>query len=137
MDLDPPTSTLSSFDPPPPVDTPPSLVKVIRKGSKASQRSLRARPSETAAASPTASTSNAAICTPLRAPTQKELDNIRRRLGDETVIARKEELLREKEGYLREVVDRHDTAIREKFHLERFVTLITGWDPDVSSSFLH
>ena len=30
------------------------------------------------------------------------------------------------------VVEGHDAAVREKFHLERFVTLLEGWDPEVS-----
>ena len=71
----------------------------------------------------------------MRKPNRKELDTIQRRLAPETVLACRNELLKAKEAELHEVVDEHDTAVREKFHLERFVTMITGWDPAVSASY--
>jgi hypothetical protein len=54
-------------------------------------------------------------------------------LGPEGISARRQELVAEKEKALRSVVEGHDAAVREKFHLERFVTMVTGWDPEVSS----
>jgi hypothetical protein len=77
--------------------------------------------------SPVASHSDA----PLRKPSEKELANVHRRLGAEGVTARRAELVSEKEGQLKGVVEGHDAAVREKFHLERFVTLLEGWDPEV------
>ncbi|WWC89087.1 uncharacterized protein L201_004005 [Kwoniella dendrophila CBS 6074] len=64
-----------------------------------------------------------------RQPTPREFDQISRRLGEENIRAKKEELLLEKEKQLKKVIDSHDDAIREQFHLERFITMITGWDP--------
>lgn len=96
-------------------------------------RTLRARPSD-----PLPPGQNAPINTinlgPLRKPTEKELDNVHRRIGPEGVSQRREELLQGKELELKQLVDQHDTAVREKFHLERYVTILTGWDPDVSRS---
>lgn len=98
-------------------------------------RTFRARPSlpDTAVTtSPSASLTPKAPTSHIRAPTATELSRIHRRLGPQAIQARRDELLAEKEKELREVVDGHDTAVREKFHLERFVTMITGWNPEVS-----
>lgn len=63
---------------------------------------------------------------------EKELEDIHRRLGAENVQSRRDELLKQKETELKTVVDEHDDAVREKFHLERFVSILEGWDPVVS-----
>lgn len=55
-------------------------------------------------------------------------------LRQEAVIARREKRIAEKEKELKEVVQSHDGLIREKFHLERFVTLLEGWNPEVRYS---
>nr|XP_031862415.1 uncharacterized protein CI109_001912 [Kwoniella shandongensis]KAA5529487.1 hypothetical protein CI109_001912 [Kwoniella shandongensis] len=78
-----------------------------------------------ATSSPTASVTLGNI----RPPTQRELDNIHRRLGDESVRAKRDEVLQGKEKELKHVVDGHDDAVRERFHLERYVTILDGWDP--------
>ena len=69
----------------------------------------------------------------MRAATRLEMDNIQRRLAPETVQSRREEVLSAREAELREVVDEHDLAVREKFHLERFVSILEGWNPEVGS----
>jgi helicase SWR1 len=92
-------------------------------------RTLRARASIPALPPKSPSTTTPAG---IRRPTEKELRQIQSRLGPEAVQDRKDELLKEKEEELRQVVDGHDTAVREKFHLERFVTMVTGWNPKVS-----
>lgn len=96
-------------------------------------RILRTRPSTLGQQTGTVRSSprSPAPSTSVRAPTNKELELIRRKLAPEATYARREELLKEKEAELREVVDEHDTVVREKFHLERFITMITGWDPKV------
>lgn len=94
-------------------------------------RTLRVRPSLPTPAQASTSTSAPTASGNVRGPTEKELRQINTRLGPEAVQARKDELLKEKEEELRLVVDGHDTAVREKFHLERFVTMVTGWDPQV------
>ncbi len=67
-----------------------------------------------------------------RKASHKELNNIYRRLGPEGLAARRDELLEEKETELKGVVEGHDDAVREKFHLEKFISLLEGWDPEVS-----
>ncbi|WVW84227.1 hypothetical protein I302_106257 [Kwoniella bestiolae CBS 10118] len=98
-------------------------------------RSLRARPSDPGPSIQPISSPKIASSTPysaVRAPTPKELNQITRRLGDENIRSKREELLVEKETQLKNVLDSHDDAIREQFHLERFVTMITGWDPQAA-----
>ena len=68
----------------------------------------------------------------LRKPSEQELNYIQRRLGAEGVYVRRQELLKEKEAGFKQVVDGHDDAVREKFHLEKFISLLEGWDPVVS-----
>ncbi|WVO18354.1 hypothetical protein L204_106069 [Cryptococcus depauperatus] len=63
-------------------------------------------------------------------------------LGPEAIAAKRKKRIQEKERELKKVVEDHDAAIREQFHLERFVTLVEGWDPeqakfDNSSVFLE
>ena len=84
-------------------------------------RSLRTRTSLPSAPVPSKATKNAG-------PPQ-DLDKIKAKLGPEGVVARRDEVVKEKEGQLRELVDGHDTAVREIFHLERYVSLLEGWDP--------
>ncbi|WWC69976.1 uncharacterized protein I206_103920 [Kwoniella pini CBS 10737] len=106
-------------------------------------RSLRSRPSDAGpstlpAPSPKVakrrSPSISASAQGYRAPTPKEINQITRRLGDENVRLKREELLLQKEQQLKEVLEGHDDAIREQFHLERFVTMITGWDPKAAKT---
>lgn len=72
----------------------------------------------------------------LRGGAPKDIEKILHRLGPSGVADRKERSVTEKEGELREVVDGHDTAVLEKFHLEKYISLLEGWDPVVSSSTL-
>jgi hypothetical protein len=44
-------------------------------------------------------------------------------------------VVKEKDVELKDVVDKHDTAVREKFHLERYISIFEGWDPKVSPDF--
>jgi helicase SWR1 len=68
----------------------------------------------------------------LRAPTERELDYVTSKLSEEAIVARRESVIREKDVELKSVVDGHDDAVREKFHLERFISIFEGWDPAVS-----
>lgn len=61
----------------------------------------------------------------------KDIDKIRERLAPAAISFRKDELVKEKEESLRDLVDGHDTAVREKFHLERYISLLEGYDPVV------
>lgn len=97
-------------------------------------RTLRARPSTSAPAASSASPSSKLSASSVRPPTEKESLLISRKLGPEALQTRRDELLRDKEQELRVVVDEHDTVVREKFHLEKYILMITGWDPEVSSS---
>lgn len=51
------------------------------------------------------------------------------KLGPEGISSRRGEILREREAELRTVVDDHDMAVKEKFHLERYISILEGWDP--------
>ena len=140
-----------NIDSPPHVDTPPELSRKRQTSSSTSisksksspatehaarpraseQRTLRARPSDPPppslpGSSPTATKAK------IRSASQNELASIQKRLGPEGVQLRREELLKENERKLKSVVDGHDAAVREKFHLEKFVSLLEGWDPEVS-----
>ena len=66
-----------------------------------------------------------------RDPTEEELGTIKRRLGEEGVRNRRDELVKEKEKGLKDLIEGHDAAVREKFHLERFISLLEGYDPEV------
>ncbi|PBK86588.1 hypothetical protein ARMGADRAFT_940202 [Armillaria gallica] len=48
------------------------------------------------------------------------------------VEARREALIEERQKQLESIYDRHDTLVREAFHMERF-TLMLGYDPKASS----
>lgn len=93
-------------------------------------RSLRARPS----------LPNPSTGTPLtphangHGAQAKGMEAISHGLRDEAIISRREKRITEKEKQLKEVVESHDGLIREKFHLERFVTLLEGWNPKVRLS---
>ena len=67
----------------------------------------------------------------------KYLEVVKQKIGPEGVKARREEVVQEKEATLRDLVDGHDSAVREKFHLERYISLLEGWDPEVSTSRNH
>lgn len=117
------------------LDVPTTSPSLIAKTPPAHHRShtLRARPSNPFL--PTSSSSKpSSPVTTYRKPSQKELDNIQRRLGPEALVSHREELIKEKEGELKRVVDGHDDDVREKFHLDRYISLLEGWDPAVSSS---
>lgn len=85
-------------------------------------RSLRARPSDTRA-QPSRTTSST------RTVSKDEMDKVLFKLGPEGTAERREELIHQREGELRVVVDDHDMAVKEKFHLERYVSILEGWDP--------
>lgn len=57
------------------------------------------------------------------------MDKVLFKLGPEGTAERREELIHQREGELRVVVDDHDMAVKEKFHLERYVSILEGWDP--------
>ena len=103
----------------------------IRTPGSSSSRALRTRLCNTAPISRTSKTPKSSPST--RGPSEKEMDNIRRRLGPEGVASRRAELLKAKDEELRGVIDDHDEAVREKFHLERFVSLLENYDPQVSA----
>lgn len=101
--------------------------------SAPARRQLRARPSEpiptsSPASRPRRSESNAA----LRRGSEHELEYIRTKLGPENIASRRDVVVRAKEAELKEVVDQHDTAVKEKFHLERYISIFEGWEPKVS-----
>ena len=39
-------------------------------------------------------------------------------------------MIRDLETRVRAVVEKHDMAVREKFHLERYVSILEGWNPE-------
>lgn len=92
--------------------------------SKNGPRALRQRSSLPANATPPTRA--------LRGGPPKDIEKILHRVSSSGISERKDELVKEKEGVLREVVDEHDTAVLEKFHLERYISLLEGWDPVVS-----
>ncbi|EPQ55485.1 hypothetical protein GLOTRDRAFT_106023 [Gloeophyllum trabeum ATCC 11539] len=53
------------------------------------------------------------------------------RMVDESVEARRVALVQERQAQLESVFDRHDTLVREAFHLEKFVSLLS-YDPQVA-----
>ncbi|ODN80583.1 hypothetical protein L202_02775 [Cryptococcus amylolentus CBS 6039] len=89
-------------------------------------RSLRARPSSIDVPTPGSSIAPGAG----RGLSKRNLDVISQSLNSTSIEARREQRILEKEAELKDVVEEHDSAIREKFHLERFVTLLEGWDPE-------
>jgi helicase SWR1 len=146
MDIDPPTPSVvvtpAQDDAQPAVDavqeasTPStSTSKPAKKFVRPSlpARALRARPSLPAS---TSSTSNGES-SKLRPPTEKELAAVTAGLAPEALSARREETTKNKEKQVKDVVDDHDAAVREKFHLERFVSLLENFAPDVCVSLEH
>lgn len=99
----------------------------------AARRQLRARPSDPAPpASPTTKKGKPDASTPLRKGTERELEYIRSKLTPEHIVSCRDGVLKSKEAELKEVIDEHDTAVREKFHLERYISIFEGWNPKVS-----
>lgn len=99
-------------------------------------RALRTRPSEPAAPRRAARASSGRVIT------ADEETRALFKLGPEGTAQRRIELLHELETSVRSVVDKHDMAVREKFHLERYVSILEGWDPaaakvDNSAVFLE
>ena len=104
---------------------------LARNGSVA-RRNLRARPSEPSAIpSPIIKRARSDTNTKLRPPTERELDSITKALSEESLAAKRDGVVREKEAEVKRVVDGHDDAVREKFHLERFISIFEGWNPKV------
>jgi helicase SWR1 len=138
MDIDPatpipgPSSSSDLTEPPPSVQHgSASLVN----GSSKPRRLLRARPSESSlltTASPGSKRGRSATSAQLRPATDKELEYIRSKLSEESILANRDGVIKGKEAELRGVVDRHDDAVREKFHLERYISIFEGWNPSVS-----
>lgn len=60
---------------------------------------------------------------------KEELDKIMHKLGPQGTAERRDEQIQQREEELRTVVDDHDMAVKEKFHLERYVSILEGWDP--------
>jgi helicase SWR1 len=141
MDIDPPRLSSRSANHSNLQDTSPSSLAShptsfhgsdgANQSASSRSRLLRTRPSDPLPGPPTVAKHTSPVAS-IRKPLQKELNNIHRRLDSEWVKSRREELLREKERHLKRVVDGHDDAVREKFHLEKFVSLLEGWDPGVS-----
>jgi helicase SWR1 len=105
--------------------------RLARNGSVV-RRNLRARPSEPSAIpSPITKRARSDTNTKLRPPTDKELDSINKALSEESLSAKRDGVIREKEAEVKRVVDGHDDAVREKFHLERFISIFEGWNPKV------
>jgi helicase SWR1 len=105
-----------------------------RNGSVA-RRNLRARPSEPSSVpSPISKRARSDTNTKLRPPTERELDSITKALSEESLAAKRDGVVREKEAEVKRVVDGHDDAVREKFHLERFISIFEGWNPKVCAS---
>jgi len=106
---------------------------LARNGSVA-RRNLRARPSEPSSIpSPVTKRARSDTNTKVRPPTEKELDAINKALSEESLAAKRDGVVRDKEAEVKRVVDRHDDAVREKFHLERFISIFEGWNPKVSA----
>lgn len=91
-------------------------------------RSLRARPSDPGPSTQIHQSSPSG----LRRPTPKELEHVHKRLGPDAVLERRDEVIKGKEAELKGVMDGHDDAVRERFHLERFISILEGYDPKVS-----
>lgn len=116
----------------PPMHEPASNGRPPRKARPSlpapAHRQLRGRPSDPGPSTKASSLSS----TPLRRPTEKELEQIHKRLGPDSVLERRDEVIKRKEEELKSVIDGHDDAVRERFHLERFVSILEGYDPVVS-----
>jgi len=102
--------------------------------SAPARRQLRARPSDPVpVASPYRKPRKSDAGVALRQPTDRELEYINSKLAPEHLDSRRDTVVKEKEGELKEVVDKHDTDVRERFHLERYTSILEGWNPKVSS----
>jgi helicase SWR1 len=107
---------------------------LARNGSVA-RRNLRARPSEPSAIpSPITKRARSDTNTKVRPPTERELDNITKALSEDSLAAKRDGVVRDKEVEVKRVVDMHDDAVREKFHLERFISIFEGWNPKVCAT---
>lgn len=73
---------------------------------------------------------------PAPAYTTATIEEVKEKLAPEGVTAFREEKIKEREGQVRDVVDMHDGLVRERFHLERFVSILEGYDPVVSVPLL-
>jgi hypothetical protein len=51
------------------------------------------------------------------------------KLSQDGTAARRAEILPDLEARVRGIVAEHDMAVKEKFHLERYVSILEGWDP--------
>jgi hypothetical protein len=119
----------------PTLDSPRPSASPITAPSPA--RSLRHRLSNSATtSSPGARTPNTPPSS-IRKPSSKELAQIEKKLGPGGVVTRRDELIGIKEAELKGIVEGHDLAVREKFHLERFISLLENYDSDVSPKEEH
>ncbi|ORX35665.1 SNF2 family N-terminal domain-domain-containing protein [Kockovaella imperatae] len=96
-------------------------------------RTLRARPSDPVSYAPPSRPVQSSAIT-AREPDEVEIESIRRKLGEDGIKERREELIKEKEAIVKQVVESHDAAVREKFHLERYISLLEGYDPEFIKS---
>jgi hypothetical protein len=103
----------------------------LSNGGSTARRHLRARPSEPSTSWPVTKRARSDTNTKLRPPTEKELGTINAALSEEALIIKRNGVIRDKEAELKVVVDKHDDAVREKFHLERFISIFEGYDPKV------
>lgn len=114
-------------------------IEVVPAGSSRptpARRQLRARPSDPApTTSPKTKRSRPESSTTLRKGTDHEINYIRSKLAPEHVHSRRNVVIKEKEAELKHVIDQHDTAVREKFHLERYISIFEGWNPKVSTIY--
>lgn len=86
-------------------------------------RALRSRTSLPAApAAPTRPGSARVI-------SNEEREHALYKLGTEGTLAKRDELVRDHEAQVRAIVEEHDMAVKEKFHLERYTSILEGWDP--------
>ena len=137
MDNSGPSSDLGpvagpSSQPPPDVPMDPKASAGPSRNGSVARRNLRTRPSEPSSVpSPIPKRARADTITKLRPPTEKELDSITKALSEESLAVKRDGIVREKEAEVKRVVDGHDDAVREKFHLERFISIFEGWDPKV------
>ena len=110
-----------------------SMHTVAGSGRSApARRQLRTRPSDPVSApSPHGKRRKSEVSTSLRRATESELEYIHSKLGHEHLSSRRDVVVKDKEAELRDVVDKHDTAVKEKFHLERYISIFEGWNPKV------
>lgn len=63
---------------------------------------------------------------------ERDIEYVHTKLAPENIIAKRNVVISNKEAELKTVVDEHDTAVKEKFHLERYTSIFEGWNPKAS-----